>query len=80
MKSETATNPNENSNTNLNANQLGNDNNDNDGASQRRTYIMKRARKWELKPVKVANVWDFNEDVVLYKRVRGLLSNIAALY
>lgn len=73
LKSETATNQNENSNTNPNG-LAGNGGEE--GGPQQRTYIMKRARKWELKPVKVANVWDFNDDVTLYKWVRGTQSNL----
>lgn len=67
MQSESATNQNENSNN------IGGNEEENDAVSQRRAYIMKRARKWEFRPVKIANVWDFADDIIVHRWVRGKL-------
>ncbi len=38
---------------------------------QRTTYKFDKPRSWELQPVRIANVWDCNPDVVIYKWVKG---------
>ena len=30
-----------------------------------------KPKSWELQPVKIANVWDFENDLVVYKWVKG---------
>jgi hypothetical protein len=39
---------------------------------QKNTFKFDKPKSWELQPVRVANVWDFNPDMVIYKWVKGI--------
>jgi len=50
---------------------------DDDGESvdsfeqKRKQFNFSKPKAWELQPVKIANVWDFMPDIVVYKWVKG---------
>ena len=51
---------------------------DDDGESvdsfeqKKRQFNFNKPKAWEFQPVKVANVWDFMPDLVVYKWVKGI--------
>jgi hypothetical protein len=38
---------------------------------RKKHFVFDRPKAWELQPVRVANVWDFMPDLVVYKWVKG---------
>lgn len=38
---------------------------------KKRQFNFSKLKSWELQPVKIANVWDFMPDLVVYKWVKG---------